>query len=136
VRAEGALSAALEAPALKQAAAEFESAPVLSVGAQDKALCVLQGESGTVPFDHMITLGSQDATTCVIAFVATVYGVSCLHIDEDTCCTDYLERRFAHGALVELCYTCALTQSPWQSPCAARPHPALCPQLTRRRRGR
>ena len=87
------ITRAIEAPGLKRAAAQFEASPFLSVDARDKCLCVLQAESCTVPFDHGISVGSQDATTCVIAFVVTACGVSCLHVDEDTCDGDYLERR-------------------------------------------
>jgi hypothetical protein len=37
---------------------------------------VLQSESCTVPWDHAYTVGSQDATTCVIAFVMTQCYIS------------------------------------------------------------
>lgn len=87
------LARAIEAPGLQRASSQFEAIPPLSLDARDKCVCVLQGESCTVPFDHGISVGSQDATTCVIAFIVTVCGVSCLHIDEDTCNKDYLERR-------------------------------------------
>ena len=87
------LARAIAAPGLQRASSQFEAIPALSLDARDKCVCVLQGESCTVPFDHGISVGSQDATTCVIAFVVTVCGVSCLHIDEDTCNEDYLERR-------------------------------------------
>ena len=57
-----------------------------------KAICVLQSESATVPLEHGYIVGSSDATTCVLAFVVTLYSISCLHIDEQTCTPAHLNR--------------------------------------------
>jgi hypothetical protein len=81
-------------PLPANAAANTESAVVLVKSQRSKSLCVLQSETCTVPFEHGYVVGSQDATTCVIAFVVTLYGVSCLHVDEYSCQPHYLRRRF------------------------------------------
>jgi len=54
------------------------------VPADVKSVCVLQSESCCVPWDCGGYVGSQEATTCLIAFVLCQLGVNVVHFDEST----------------------------------------------------
>jgi hypothetical protein len=78
---------------VKIAADEFSAKPRCFVSARQKSICVLQYEAATVPFDAMITVGSEAATTCVIALIVGNHGCTVLHFDEDTVHNpEYLDR--------------------------------------------
>ncbi|KAJ1489536.1 protein N-terminal asparagine amidohydrolase [Baffinella frigidus] len=94
------VDAVLRNPHVESSALAFAKAPLHVVPREQKSICVLQSEAATVPWTAEVCLGSQDATTCVIAIIVCQLGCTVLHFDEGTMEeTDYLERalRMADG---------------------------------------
>lgn len=94
---------------LERAATEFLRSEVQSVPTDERSLCVLQGEQACVSFkEGAVWLGSEDATSCVVA--AVVDAASCLvwvaHFDDsradDAESLRQLEQRLGEGAAPEL----------------------------------
>ena len=67
---------------IHSAAQAFVRSPLHVVKGDTKAVCVLQSEAATVSWTDEVCLGSQNATTCVIAIVMCQVGATVLHIDE------------------------------------------------------
>jgi hypothetical protein len=78
------VGAVLADPRIETTALAFSVAPARLVPAGDKSVCVLQYEAATVLWNAKAYVGSQDATTCVIAVFVCKRGCTVLHFDENT----------------------------------------------------
>lgn len=76
------VDAVLRNPHVESSALAFAKAPLHVVPREQKSICVLQSEAATVPWTAEVCLGSQDATTCVIAIIVCQLGCTVLHFDE------------------------------------------------------
>jgi hypothetical protein len=83
--AEASLELLLSHPVLAAANAAFLDQPQLELPPRTRGLCVLQGEEACVPRTGGKFIGSEDATTCVIAVLLGDTHAWAGHFDEGSC---------------------------------------------------
>ena len=76
------LNSIMDNPYIVDMASKFNERNIEVIPAHEKSICVLQNESATVGrYNEMCYLGSQDATTCVIAIIVSESYCTVLHFD-------------------------------------------------------